>query len=302
MALMFDRDKIHFAIMPTCWTNDDFPWVGDDIPFEQCLSEMALAGFEGCSVGHKYPTDIPTLKRALAIRGLAVSEPWVSLYFTANDMADLTIEAFRKQIAFITEMGGERIVVAELGGSVHQLPGVAVLPNKPVFDDEQWRRLVEGLHEVGKLTRDAGLDLCYHHHVGSGVQTRAEVDRLLAATDPDLVHLLLDTGHLLWGGDDPLELARAHADRIRHVHLKDIRQAVMERAIEKRWSFYDGMMAGVFTVPGDGCIDFRPILQTLADTGYHGWFSVEAEQDARRANPLEYALKARAYLREVVGF
>lgn len=299
---MFDREKIHFAIMPTCWTNDDFPWVGDDIPFQQCVSEMALAGFEGCSVGHKYPTDIPTLKKELGMRGLRVSEPWVSLYFTANDMADLTIEAFREQIAFITEMGGERIVVAELGNSVHQLPDVSVLPNKPVFDDSQWGRLVNGLHEVGKLTKDAGLDLCYHHHVGSGVQTRAEVDRLMDATDPDLVHLLLDTGHLYWGGDDPLDLARAHADRIRHVHLKDIREAVKEEAVRERWSFYDGVMAGVFTVPGDGCIDFPPILQTLADAGYEGWFSVEAEQDARRANPLEYALKARAYLREVVGF
>lgn len=299
---VFDRDRTHFAIMPTCWTNDDFPWVGDDIPFEQCVSEIALAGFEGCSVGHKFPTDVPTLKKELGMRGLRVSEPWVSLYFTANDMADLTIEAFRQQVAFITEMGGERIVVAELGNSVHQLPDVSVLPNKPVFDDGRWERLVDGLHEVGKLTRDAGLDLCYHHHVGSGVQTRAEVDRLMEATDPDLVHLLLDTGHLYWGGDDPLDLARAHVDRIRHVHLKDIRQTVMDEAVHKRWSFYDAVMAGVFTVPGDGCIDFPPILQTLADAGYEGWFSVEAEQDARKANPLEYALKARAYLREVVGF
>jgi inosose dehydratase len=299
---MFDRDKIHFAIMPTCWTNDDFRWVGDDITFEQCVSEIALAGFEGCSVGHKFPPDMATLKRELDLRGLQVSEPWVSLYFTNNDMADLTIDAFRKQIEFISAMGGERIVVAELGNSVHQLTDVAVLPNKPVFDDEQWTRLVDGLHEVGKLTKEAGLELCYHHHMGSGVQTRAEVDRLMAATDPELVHLLLDTGHLLWGGDDPLELARAHADRIRHVHLKDIRQPLMDEAIEKRWSFYDGVMAGVFTVPGDGCIDFVPILQTLADSGYEGWFSVEAEQDPKKANPLEYALRARSYLREVVGF
>jgi inosose dehydratase len=299
---MFERDKIRFAIMPTCWTNDDFRWVGNDITFEQCVSEMALAGFEGCSVGHKFPTDVSTLKKALDLRGLQVSEPWVSLYFTANDMADLTIEAFREQITFITAMGGERIVVAELGGSVHQLPDVAVLPNKAVFDDDQWTRLADGLHEVGKLTKEAGLELCYHHHVGSGVQTRAEVDRLMAATDPELVHLLLDTGHLLWGGDDPLDLARAHADRIRHVHLKDIRAAVLAEAVERRWSFYDGMMAGVFTVPGDGCIDFPPLLQTLADAGYEGWFSVEAEQDASKANPLEYAMKARAYLRDVVGF
>lgn len=299
---MFDRDKLRFAIMPTCWTNDDFPWVGDDIPFEQCVSEIALAGFEGCSVGHKYPTDVATLKRALGIRGLQVSEPWVSLYFTANDMAEQTLEAFRRQVEFISEMGGERIVVAELGHSVHQLTDVALLPNKPVFDEDQWSRLVDGLHEVGTMTRDAGLELCYHHHMGTGVQSRAEVDRLMAETDPELVHLLLDTGHLYWAGDDPLDLARAHVDRIRHLHLKDIRQNVKDEAVEKGWSFYTAVMAGVFTVPGDGCIDFPPILQTMADAGYAGWASVEAEQDPSKANPLEHALQARDYLRKVVGF
>lgn len=299
---MFDRRDIRLAIMPTCWTNDDFPWVGDDIPFEQCVSEIALAGFEGCSVGHKYPADVATLKKELGMRGLTVSEPWVSLYFTAEDMADLTLDAFRRQVDFIGAMGGERIVVAELGHAVHQLPGVAVLPNKPVFTDDQWTRMIDGLHQVGELTRQAGLDLCYHHHVGTGVMTRAEVDRLMADTDPDVVHLLLDTGHLLWAGDDPLDLARAHTGRIRHVHLKDIRPDPLRRAVDGRWSFFTGVMEGVFTVPGDGCIDFAPILQTLADAGYTGWFSVEAEQDPRRANPLEHALKARAYLREVLGF
>lgn len=124
----------------------------------------------------------------------------------------------------------------------------------------------------------------------------------MASTDPAVVHLLLDTGHLYWAGDDPLDLARAHVDRIRHLHLKDIRQDVKDAAIERGWSFYAAVMAGVFTVPGDGCIDFAPILQTMADAGYEGWASVEAEQDPSRANPLEYALQAREYLRKVVGF
>lgn len=299
---MFDRDKVHFAIMPTCWVNDDFPWVGDATPYQQIMSEIALAGFEGCSISHKYPTDIPTLKKEMGLRGLQVSEPWVSLYFTVAEMGDLTIEAFRRQLDFIGEMGGERIVVAELGNSVHQLPEVALLPNKPIFDDDQWKRLSDGLNTVGQLTADAGLDLCYHHHMGTGVQTRAEVDRLMEATDPELVHLLLDAGHLYWYGDDPLELAKAHVGRIRHVHLKDIREAKRDEAVAKRWSFYRGVMEGVFTVPGDGDIDFRPIFQVFADAGYEGWFSVEAEQDPEKANPLEYALKARAYIREVVGF
>jgi inosose dehydratase len=134
------------------------------------------------------------------------------------------------------------------------------------------------------------------------VQTRAEVDRLMAATDPALVHLLLDTGQLFWSGDDPLAMARARAKRIKHVHLKDVRPEVIRRCTEADLSFQESIMEGVFTVPGDGAIDFRPILQTLADAGFEGWLVVEAEQDPAKANPLDHARKARAYLRDILGF
>lgn len=301
MATMFDPDKVRFAIMPTCWVNDDFPWVGD-ASYQQIMSETALAGFQGGSVSHTYPTDPDELKRELGMRGLQVSEPWVSLYFTSNEMGDLTLDSFKRELEKVVAMGGTEMVVAELGGSVHQLPDIALLANRPIFTDDQWSRLADGLNEVGRLTAEAGLMLCYHHHMGTGVQTRADVDRLMSMTDDSTVHLLLDAGHLAWYGDDPAQLARDYAHRIRHVHLKDIRQRVRDEAVAQRWSFYQGVMAGVFTVPGDGDIDFVPIFQTLADAGYEGWFSVEAEQDPRKANPLEYALKARAYIRDVVGF
>jgi inosose dehydratase len=143
--------------------------------------------------------------------------------------------------------------------------------------------------------------LCYHHHMGTGVMFRPEVDRLMNDTDPELVHLLLDTGHLYWAGDDPLDMTKAYADRIKHVHLKDIRGDVLKRCTEQRLSFLESMLEGVFTVPGDGVIDFKPILQVLSDHNYEGWLMVEAEQDHLKANPLEYALKARSYLRDVTG-
>lgn len=300
MAL-FDRDKVYLGITPTGWTNDDKPGIGDDIPFEQCVSEMALAGFEGCSVGHKYPKDPGVLKRELDLRGLRVSEPWASTYFTVEEMEDRTVESFREQMAFIKEMGGSDVVVAELGHAVHQQP-VFVLANKPVFSDEQWGRMVEGLNRLGRMAAEDDMRLCYHHHMGTGVQTRSEVDRLMNDTDPEVVHLLLDTGHLYWAGDDPLDMARAHAGRIRHVHLKDIRQDILGRCMERKMSFLESVMEGAFTVPGDGVIDFEPIFRTLADAGYEGWLVVEAEQDPHKANPLEYAKKARSYLREVIGF
>ena len=300
MAL-FDRDKVYLGITPTGWTNDDKPGIGDDIPFEQCVSEMALAGFEGCSVGHKYPKDPGVLKRELDLRGLRVSEPWASTYFTVEEMEDRTVESFREQMAFIKEMGGSDVVVAELGHAVHQQP-VFVLANKPVFSDEQWGSMVEGLNRLGRMAAEDDMRLCYHHHMGTGVQTRSEVDRLMNDTDPEVVHLLLDTGHLYWAGDDPLDMARAHAGRIRHVHLKDIRQDILGSCMERKMSFLESVMEGAFTVPGDGVIDFEPIFRTLADAGYEGWLVVEAEQDPHKANPLEYAMKARSYLREVIGF
>ena len=298
---MFDSKRVFIGITPTCWTNDDFPGLGEEIPFEQCVSEMALAGYQGCSVGHKYPRDPNELRAALDLRGLRVSEPWASTFFLAADMEERTMADFHDQLNFIKTMGGTDVVVAEQTGAVHQRP-VSLLPNRPIMSEAQWKTLTAGLNRLGRIAHDAGMRLCYHHHLGTVVQSRADVDRLMAETDPALVFLLLDTGHLYCAGDDPLAMTRAYATRIKHVHLKDIRSDVWKRVQKKHGSFFDGVMDGFFTVPGDGVIDFRPILQTLSDAGYEGWLMVEAEQDARKAHPLTYAKQARAYLRDIIGW
>jgi inosose dehydratase len=124
----------------------------------------------------------------------------------------------------------------------------------------------------------------------------------MASTDPGLVHLLLDTGHLAFAGDDPVAAARDHAHRIKHVHLKDIRPQVVSKVREEDLSFQTGIEEGVFTVPGDGALDFVPVLEALGAANYKGWLVVEAEQDPAKANPLEYAIKARTYLRKVLGW
>ena len=297
---MFDSDTVSVGITPTGWTNDDYPSLGADISFGQCVTEMALAGYAGCSVGHKFPKDPDVLEHELAQRGLRVSEPWSSTFFTVNDMHDRTIESFRTSMAFIKRMGGTSVVVAELGHAVHQQP-VPPIANRPHFDTAQWAALTSGLNGLGRIAAEADMRLCYHHHMGTGVMTRAQVDRLMAETDVEVVHLLLDTGHLYWAGDDPLDMARAYADRIRHVHLKDIRHDVMLRCNATHRTFIESVMEGVFTVPGDGCIDFAPIFRVLADADYAGWLMVEAEQDPAKANPLKYARMARHYIRETAG-
>ncbi|MFE9404944.1 myo-inosose-2 dehydratase [Streptomyces sp. NPDC006530] len=294
-------DQVKLGVCCTLWWNDDFPAIDAGISFGQAVSEMALAGFQGCSIGHKYPADAAELKAALDLRGLEVSEPWTSTYFTISRMRRKTIDSFEQTLAHLQALGGTELVVAEFGASSHLLP-VDVFANRPVFTDAQWDALTSGLDELGKIAQSAGMKLSYHHHMGTGVQTRADIDRLLASTDPATVHLLLDTGHLAFAGDDPLDLARAHADRIGHVHMKDVRPEVVDRVRHDGLSFQEAVELGAFTVPGDGAIDFRPILGVLADAEYRGWLVVEAEQDPKKAVPLEYAKKARAYLRDVLGW
>lgn len=295
------RENIKLGITPTLWWNDDFLDIDIGIPFGQCVSEMALAGFEGCSVGHKYPKDPVVLKQELDLRGLQVSEPWVSTYFTINEMKDKTIRNFEQQLDFMQQLGVTDIVVAEFGQAVNPLP-VAVFANRPHFNDQQWEHLTQGLNFVGELAIKRGLRLCYHPHMGTGVMDRDDLDRLMANTDEKLVHLLLDTAHLAFAGADPLDAARAYAKRIKHLHLKDIRGDVVKRAHAEHFSFREAIEAGVFTVPGDGDIDFVPIFQVLADADFQGWMVVEAEQDPAKANPLTYAKKARAYLHQALGW
>lgn len=296
-----DPEKVWLGITPTLWWNDDFLSIDIGIPFGQCVSEMALAGFRGCSIGHKYPTDLNVLRRELELRSLRVSEPWASTYFTIKDMEEQTLNEFYEQLNIIKTLGGTDLVVAELGHAVHPLP-VALFANSPHFNDQQWDALARGLNRLGEIAKQSGMRLCYHPHMGTGVMTRAHVDRLMASTEQGLVHLLLDTGHLTFAGDDPLGVAQAYGDRIKHVHMKDIRPEVVQKVRRENLSFRDAIEAGAFTVPGDGAIDFPPILDALASAGFEGWLVVEAEQDPAKANPLEYAIKARTYLRQVLGW
>ncbi|MGD0800806.1 MAG: myo-inosose-2 dehydratase [Terracidiphilus sp.] len=301
-AKPFNPDKVWVGITPTSWWNDDFLDIDIGIPFGQCVSEMALAGYAGCSVGHKYPTDTAVLTKELDQRGLRVSEPWTSTYFTIHEMHGKTIANFRTSLAFIKAMKGTDVVVAEMGGSSHQQP-IALIPNRPIFTDQQWDLLTNGLNEIGQIAADAGMRLCYHHHMGTGVMIRSDVDRLMASTDPKLVHLLLDTGHIYYAGGDPLALARDYATRIKHVHLKNIRLPILKKALAEQLSFKEAILAGIFTVPGDpdGGLEFAPILQALADKDYAGWLVVEAEQNPANANPLHYATMGRKYMRDVIG-
>jgi inosose dehydratase len=302
-------DQVWLGITPTLWWNDDFLNIDAGIPFEQCISEMSLAGFVGCSIGHKYPTDVATLKAALDLRGLRISEPWVSTYFTIDAGRKPTIAKVHEQLELLDrlEPPGDQdprradLVVAEFGHAVNPLP-LPLFPNCPEFSDHQWDLLIDGLHAIGRIARDKGRKLCYHPHLGTGVMQARDVDRLMDNSDPGLLHLLLDTAHLQAAGADPLAVATKYKDRIKHVHLKDYRATILERMHAQNLSFQEGIEAGIFTVPGDGSITtFPQILDVLAEAHFTGWLVVEAEQDPRKATPLKYAKMAYAYLRKTLG-
>lgn len=309
MAKKLDKDKVWLGITPTLWWNDDFINIDIGIPFEQCISDMALAGFQGCSMGHKFPSDPLVMRAELEKRNLRVSEPWVSTYFTINEMKKQTVQKVRDQLKLmeILEKGndGKRradLVVAEFGRAVNPLP-VALVANCPIFDAKEWDKLVTGLHEIGKIAKEEGRNLCYHPHLGTGVMREDAVDRLMADTDPELVHLLVDTGHLAAVESDPLAVTKRHVKRVRHMHLKDIRADVAKKMRDKGWSFETAIQAGLFNVVGSGDIGVFPeIFKVLAEANFAGWLIVEAEQNPAKANPLEYATKARAYLREQLGW
>lgn len=294
------KDAIKLAIAPIGWTNDDLPQLGGDITFEQCVSEMALAGFTGSEVGNKYPKDTEVLKKALKLRGLQICNAWFSTYLTTQSYEEVE-KAFIQHCTFLKTMGATIVGVAEQGNSIQGRQDLPVFDAKPVNTEAEWKLLTEGLNKLGNKAMEMGMQLTYHHHMGTGVQTRGEIDRLMEQTDPDLVGLLYDSGHLVFSGEDPMEVLTKWMSRIRHVHLKDVRADKRQMAISQKWSFLKGVLEGVFTVPGDGCIDFKPILDELIKAGYKGWWVVEAEQDPAKANPLEYAMKARAYIRTTAG-
>lgn len=297
---MLDKNKVSLGIAPIGWTNDDMPDLGKENTFGQTVSEMALAGFKGSEVGSHYPSDPKELKKALDLRGMTICNQWFSSFLISRPYEE-TEAAFIKQCDFLTQVGSKCIGVSEQSYSIQGMPDHPIQEGKYVMNDEEWEKLTTGLNRLGQIAKDKGMVLTFHHHMGTVVQTEEEIDRFMASVNPELVFLLFDSGHLSFAGIDPEKILRKYVGRVRHVHLKDLRKDVVKQSEEEKWSFLKGVRAGTFTVPGDGDVDFAPLFRILEDADYEGWIVVEAEQDPAKANPFEYALKARKYIAEKTG-
>ena len=288
--------NIRLGTNPIAWSNDDLPGLGGDTPLETCLAEARAAGFTGIEKGNKFPTDPAALQAVLERHGLTFVSGWYGAELRVRDV-DAEMTAIRPHLDLLRACACKIMVFAETSGTVQGRRDTPVA-DRPVMTEAEWPVFLDRLARLGDRMAAEGVRIAFHHHMGTVIETGAEIDRLLANT-PDSVGLLLDTGHLTYAGADPAAVAQRWAHRINHVHAKDVRPAILAQARRERWSFLDAVVGGVFTVPGDGCVAFDAALRPLAQAGYDGWVIVEAEQDPSKANPLQYAKVGYTHLNAV---
>ena len=275
---------IRIGANPIGWSNDDLRSLGGDTPLETCLAEAKIAGFAGMELGHKFPCEPIALKSVLDRHGLDLVSGWYSMALLERD-ADAEWVAIQGHKHLLKALGARVLIVAETSNAIH---GDVAMPlsRSPRMSEAQWPTFCDRLSTVAERLASEGMQLVYHHHMGTVIETDNDVDRMMQLTRP-AVHLLLDTGHLTFAGADPVAVTRKHRRRISHVHTKDVRAEVLVEVRQRDVSFLDAVVAGVYTVPGDGLVDYPAVFAQLA--GYDGWVVVEAEQDPAKANPLTYA-------------
>ncbi len=275
---------VRIGANPIGWSNDDLRELGGATPLETCLAEAKEAGFEGMELGHKFPREPRALKDVLGRFGLDLVSGWYSAELLRRSPEE-EMQALRPHLDLLKSMGCQVLVFAETSNAVHG-DRAKPLHERPRLAQEEWAEFGCRITAIADAALGEGVRLVYHHHMGTVVESGADIDAFMQATGPS-VHLLLDTGHATFAGADPAVLARRYRERISHFHAKDVRRDVMERARRERLSVLDAIISGVFTVPGDGCIDYPAVLAELP--GYSGWAVVEAEQDPDKAHPLTYA-------------
>jgi inosose dehydratase len=277
--------SVRFGVSPIAWVNDDMPELGGDTPLESILADARDIGFSGVELGGKFPKEAAVLKPLLAGYGLDLIGGWYSGELLARDV-EAEIAAAQAHLDLLKAMGSTVFVHAETSNAIHGQRGTP-LSRTPRLDAAGWQAFGARLTDFAEYVQGQGLRFAYHHHLGTVVERPVDLDAFLAVTG-EAVGLTLDTGHAALGGIDPVAAIRAHPKRIAHVHCKDVRAEVFAGVRTRGLSFLDGVLAGMFTVPGDGGLDYGAVMRALADIGYCGWIVVEAEQDPAVADPRTY--------------
>ena len=285
--------SIKLGIAPIAWSNDDMPELGGETSLEQCLSEASKAGFTGIESGGKFPKNSKELIPKLEKENLQLCSGWYGATLLKNAPKE-EFELMREQMELFKDCKSPCMVFAEITNSVQGDPKTP-LSKKPKLSEDEWKLLISRINEISKMMIDENMPLAYHHHMGTVIETEDETRRLIESTS-DSVKLLIDTGHMLFAGGNSIKLTEDFMERIIHVHCKDIRKNILEKSLKNDSTFRQAFLDGAFTVPGDGCIDYKPFLKVLKNKNYKGWLVVEAEQDPAKANPFEYAKIGYNYL------
>ncbi len=288
---------VKLGIAPIAWSNDDMPELGGDTPLEQCLSEASEAGFIGIESGGKFPKKSKDLLPLLEKHNLNLCSGWYGANLRKNSVQE-EIDLIQDQLALFKDCNSPCMVFAEVSGSIQGDPNKR-LSERPKMDLEESKSFYKKISEVGKYLEDEGMPLAYHHHMGTVIETHEDTARLMENTS-DNVKLTLDTGHMLFAQGNSKKILEDFSSRIIHIHCKDIRKNVLKNSLKDDLSFRAAFLEGAFTVPGDGCIDYKPLFDILKTNDYSGWLVVEAEQDPAKANPLEFAKIGYKYLTETL--
>ena len=286
--------SVKLGIAPIAWSNDDMPELGGETSLETCLSEARQAGFTGVESGGKFPKTSDQLIPILEKFNIKLCSGWYGANLLKRTVKE-EMENIRGQLNLFKDCEAPCIVFAEVTDSI-QGDENKPLSKRPTLDNDNWISYCKKINEVGKRLEDEGMPLAYHHHMGTVIQSEADTVRLMQETN-DSVKLTIDTGHMLFAGGDYLKIIKNFKEKIAHVHCKDMRESVLKKSLSKNLSFRHAFLEGAFTVPGDGCIDYKPVLDQLKKNDYNSWLVVEAEQDPKKANPFEYAKKGYSYLK-----
>lgn len=279
-------------------------------PFGQVLDQIAAAGYEGTELGpYGYlPTEPEALGRELGARGLLLGSSFVPVPLEAPSERARAVETCLTVGRLLGTQGVTEVIVAD--DEDHErarIAGRVPADGSASWSASAWREAAATLHAIARSLRDAlGMRVVVHHHAGTFVETPSEIDRLLAETDPDLVGLLLDTGHAVYGGAEPVDVVRRHGERIRYVHLKDARADELGRVRAQDVPMDEAWRRGVFCPLGEGVVDFPRLVEALRASGYAGWLIVEQdvvpdEKGRLSPDPFESAKRSRSYLRERTG-
>ncbi len=295
---MSKKFAVRIGINPLSWSNDDLPSLGGETPLEVALSEGRKIGYQGFELGNKFPRESTALRAVLSKHALELVSGWYSGCLAKRSVEE-EIAAVGPHLKLLADNGARVMVYGEVADSIQGAP-VPLYKRPRFFKPQDWQAYADRLTAFARYTLARGVRVAYHHHMGAYVESPADVDKLMSLVG-DEVGLLFDSGHMSFAGGDATAMLAKHVKRVCHVHCKDVRPSVIRLARNGDWSFLQAVINGAFTVPGDGAIDFRPLLQLLYDNGYAGWLVVEAEQDPVVAPSYRYAEKGYRHLRDLVA-